>query len=113
MTDEKKDELILSVIENIKAIKKEAGEIWDEAKELNLFGVINEFGDVVHAIESLGKKLNMSGAEKKELAVYYINGKFDIKWVPESLEAKLIGFGIDIAVAVLNKKLGKDWLVKL
>jgi len=73
------------------------------------FNVIIE---VVERVEVVGADIKLAGSKKKELAVIVINKLIDIPYIPETAEAYLIGFAIDAMIAVLNKKIGKDWLSK-
>lgn len=66
--------------------------------------------DVVHRVEALGVKFALAGDKKKELAVAIINKLVDIPYVPEQVEAILIGFTVDAIVAAFNRKFGKAWL---
>lgn len=66
--------------------------------------------DVVHKVESLGVTLGVAGDKKRDLAVAVINKLLDIPYVPENVEAVLIGFTVDTVVRAFNRKFGKSWL---
>jgi len=67
--------------------------------------------DVVSLVEA--EAADLAGADKKKLAVAVLNKLIDIPFIPESVEAIIIGWAIDAAVAALNRLVGKDWLAKL
>jgi len=69
--------------------------------------------DVICVVEATGTDEDLKGADKKELAVAILNALVDIPFLPESVEAMLIGWAIDAVIAALNKLVGKDWLEKL
>jgi hypothetical protein len=69
--------------------------------------------DVVHKVEQIAQDIKLAGADKRALAVKVINLLVDIPYVPENVEAWVIGYAIDAIVAAFNKKLGKAWLAKL
>lgn len=69
--------------------------------------------DVIQRVEILGVDAALAGGQKKELAVEIINKLVDIPYVPEQMEAVLIGFTIDAIVGAFNRKFGKSWLAKI
>lgn len=68
--------------------------------------------DVVKHVEVAGKQLKLAGHLKRELAVHLINRVVDVPFMPENIEAILIGFVVDAVVAAYNKH-GKDWVSKI
>lgn len=62
-------------------------------------------------VSSTGEKL--AGTDKRELAIEIINYFLDIPILPEYIESKIIGIGIDFSISVLNKLFGKNWLEKV
>jgi hypothetical protein len=96
-----------------------AQKIIDSSKELmsrvkaihGVEGALAVLPEAVIAVEKKAAELKtLSGAQKKELAVEVINILVDIPWLPEALEGKLIGLGIDLIVSSLNKIAGKEWI---
>ena len=61
----------------------------------------------------LAEELLTGGTEKKKYVIDYVNGKIDIPWVPEAIEAKIIEFSIDLVIAAFNQYFGKDWISKI
>jgi len=60
--------------------------------------------DVINHVEEIGAVLEMAGAQKRALAVSVINTLVDIPLLPESGEAALIGFMVDLVVAAYNQQ---------
>jgi hypothetical protein len=56
--------------------------------------------NVVKAAEDLYSGYEKSGKLKKAWAVEVLNEKFDIPWIGEKTEAKILGILIDIVVEV-------------
>lgn len=75
--------------------------------------VHNLIADVVHKVEQLAAKVKLAGSDKRALAIKVVNLLVDIPYVPENIEAWVIGHAIDAIVAAFNKKLGKGWLAKI
>jgi len=48
-----------------------------------------------------------SGEEKKAFAVNALNSMIDVPFIPEFIEAKLLGAAIDLAVYIFNKYVWK------
>lgn len=69
--------------------------------------------NVIQHVEILGKDLTLAGSQKKELAVAIINKLIDIPYVPENMEAIIIGFTIDAIIGAFNRKFGTSWLAKV
>ena len=71
-------------------------------------------GNVIYAgvkyVEDIALELKLAGNQKKELAVLIINQLIDLPLLSESMEAVVIGFAVDVAVAVLNNHSGHGWL---
>ena len=67
--------------------------------------------DVLKQVEEVGDSL--SSADKKELAIEACLKYCNIKYLPDALERKLIGYMIDGSIAMLNNWFGKDWLSKI
>jgi|GEM_PF-950143 len=95
-----------------KEVLEEGKAVFSRIKTIHgIDGALSALPEVVKAVEAKAAAVcGLSGEEKKELAVEIINALVDIPYLPESLEAKLIGFGVDAAVAALNKIFGKNWL---
>jgi len=68
--------------------------------------------DIITYVERIGVDISLAGVEKRDLAVMVINKLVDIPWVPENVEAVLIGFTVDAIVGAFNKKFGHGWLTK-
>lgn len=64
----------------------------------------------IEKVELVGEDLKLAGPQKRELAVAVINKLVDIPYVPENLEAIIIGFAVDNIVNAFNAKFGKGWL---
>ena len=102
MNYEKKAEELLGKLDEVK------GKIAGVGSLKTAFDVVP---DVVSLVEA--EAADLAGADKKQLAVAVLNKLIDIPFIPESVEAVIIGWAIDAAVAALNKLVGKDWLAKL
>ena len=100
-------ELADKVMADLVALKAEFKDFKGGKRE-----AVRNIPDVVHAVEKVCIDLKLAGDKKKEVAVLIINGMLDIPWIPESVEATLIGFAIDSVVAAFNK-FGKNWIEKL
>lgn len=100
----KLNELKISVIK----LKEQMWETKGVAPRLKL--AIKIVPDVVKAVEAVSAEIPASGEEKKELAIKVINDLIDIPYLPETLEAVIIGFAIDVAVDAFNK--AKGWAHK-
>ncbi len=100
----KLNELKVSVIE----LKEKMWETKGLTPRLRL--AIKIVPDVVKAVEAVTAEIPAAGDEKKELAIKVINDLIDIPYLPETLEAVIIGFAIDVAVDAFNK--AKDWAHK-
>jgi len=68
--------------------------------------------EIVKAVEAAEADEEISGSDKKKLAVTILNRLIDIPFLPEAVEGMLIGWAIDAIVTALNKLFGKDWLAK-
>lgn len=69
--------------------------------------------DVISHVEVVGTDLKLAGSSKRDLAVTIINKLIDVPYVPEALEAMVIGFAVDTIVNAFNAKFGKAWLTKV
>ena len=72
---------------------------------------IKDFAKIVgECIVEAEKLMGMSGANKKDYVVKALNAVIDIPFIPEAIEAKIIGLIVDIVVDVVNKYWGHKWL---
>jgi hypothetical protein len=63
-------------------------------------------GEVVRDLHHAGLLYEgISGEEKHEAAVRFLNGLVDLPWVPEPLEAKVIGFAIKALWGFVKKSI--------
>lgn len=109
MTDEEKkmlDEVAEKLFNEVKAVKA------DLAAAKTLKEKIALVPDIVQHVEAANKALKLAGNLKKELAVRILNKAIDVPYMPENIEAILIGYAVDAVVAAFNKH-GKDWLDKI
>lgn len=109
------EEMVAKVKEKFNALVAEVKETRDEIGKAegflgNVKAAFKAIPDVVRAVEEFAKEIPATGAEKKELAVKVINGLVNIPLMPESIEAVLIGFAVDMAVSSFNKS--KNWISK-
>ncbi|MFA5937644.1 MAG: hypothetical protein WC822_07255 [Candidatus Paceibacterota bacterium] len=95
--------------------KKLIADAQGELDELKKIKDIHSAAEAVPQVVAFVEKhaADVKGADKRALAVAIINELVDIPLVPERIEAVIIGWAIDAAVAALNKLVGKDWLEKL
>jgi len=76
-------------------------------KEISLIQLVQ---GVVTIIEEYAKEVAstvaagvVSGQDKKKIAVSILNAAIDIPWVPEAVEAVILGYLVDWVVDLLNK----------
>lgn len=100
-------EVVAAVIETHGKIKSMKGKKTAEVMEV----ISDILPDILKKVEELGDKLG--SADKKELAIEAALKYCNIKYLPDSLERKLIGFMIDGSISMLNKWFGKEWLTKI
>ena len=113
MTNEEKDVLIAELLVGFGDLKIKLGRIGNFNTESvkQAYEVITE---VIKMVEEYSDKIKaLTGSEKKDLAVTAINKIVDIPFIPEFVEGALIGWSIDLAVELLNKVGGQDWLTSL
>ena len=73
-------------------------------KLTNIKKVARTILNVVKAAEDIYSGYEKSGKQKKEWAVAVLNDKFDIPFIGEKTEAKLLGVLIDIVVEIWKDK---------
>jgi len=72
---------------------------------------VKSFALIVDAIEKAEKELgDGKGVDKRKLAIKIVNEIVDIPFVPETIEAWIIGLLVDFAVYLYNKWWGHRWL---
>ena len=74
-------------------------------KLTNIKKVARTILNVVKAAEDIYSGYEKSGEKKKEWAVSVLNDKFDIPFIGEKTEAKLLGVLIDIVVEIWKDKI--------
>jgi len=102
----------MSLVDEMKAgILVDLDALWSSASEVgDVHQAIKLIGDVVLLIENRALELKeITGKQKKEIAVKVINAYVNIPVCPEWLEAKAISYAIDTAVDILNRYVGKLW----
>ena len=110
MTPEQLEQITLELLAEFEDIKIRLGRIGKFSPEA-VRECYNIIVDVVRLIEDYSANVQLlTGEEKKEVAVKMLNDVVDIPWVPEFVEASLIGWSIDLVIDLLNKYIGQDWL---
>lgn len=108
-TEEKEllEQIVASVVEAHGTVKSLKGK-----KLADVLKVVSAIlPDVLKRVEELGDSL--SSADKKELAIEACLKYCNLKYVPDAVERKVIGYLIDGSISMLNKWFGKDWLAKI
>jgi len=82
-----------------------------QAKQISdIEGAIRFIGEVISEIEVLAPEIgDLTGNEKKKVAVVLVNEFVNIPFVPEWLEAKIFDYVIEAIVKTLNNYLGHAW----
>lgn len=107
--DEK--ELLAKIVEAVTELHGKAKSLKGK-KIAEVIKVVSEIlPDVLKQVEEIGDSL--SSADKKELAIEACLKYCNIKYVPDAVERKIIGYMIDGSISMLNKWFGKDWLAKI
>ena len=110
MTPEQLEQITLELLAEFEDIKIRLGRIGKFSPEA-VRECYNIIVDVVRLIEDYSANVQLlTGEEKKEVAVKMLNDVVDIPWVPEFVEASLIGWSIDLVIDLFNKYIGQDWL---
>lgn len=110
MTPEQIEQLTLELFEDFEDIKIRLGRIGDFNPDAvkECYEIIVE---VIQIIEEYSNNVQqLTGEEKKEVAVKMLNDIVDIPWVPDFVEGALIGWSIDLIVTLFNKYIGQEWL---
>ena len=101
------DQIVANIEELHGAAKKLKGK-----KTAEVIKIVAEIlPDVLKQVEEVGDGL--ASADKKELAIEACLKYCNIKYLPDALERKLIGYMIDGSISMLNKWFGKDWINKI
>lgn len=101
------EQIVASVVEAHGTVKSLKGK-----KLADVLKVVSAIlPDVLKRVEELGDSL--SSSDKKELAIEACLKYCNIKYVPDAVERKVIGYLIDGSISMLNKWFGKDWLAKI
>ena len=110
MSDADVEVVMASVRETIKTTLGYVAKI----KGFDVKAIISLIADVVMAVERVAPTFGkLTGDEKKKVAVSIINEFIDIPFLPEWMEAKVIGFAIDAIVGSVNKWFGHLWGAKV
>lgn len=100
-------EIVASVTEAHGKVKSLKGK-----KTVEVIAVVAQIlPDILKKVEEIGDAL--SSADKRELAIEASLKYCNIKYLPDAVEAKLIGLMIDGSISMLNKWFGKDWITKI
>lgn len=110
MTKEEIKQLTLELFSEFEDIKIRLGRIGkfnaDAVKEVYTIIV-----DVIQTIEEYSNNVQqLSGEDKKAVAVEMLNDIIDIPFIPDFVEGSLIGWSVDLVVDVFNKLGGQTWL---
>ena len=104
-------ELLNDIVDAIVDLRGKAKSLRGK-KTLEIFAEVSKIlPDVMEKVEELGTELE--SADKRELAIQVSLRYFNVKYLPDSVEAKLIGLAIDGSISMLNKWFGKDWIDKI
>ena len=108
----KADKVLLEqIVANIQAVHGDVKKLKGK-KTAEVIKIVAEIlPDVLKQVEEAGDAL--SSADKKELAIEACLKYCNIKYLPDSIERKLIGYMIDGSISMLNKWFGKDWINKI
>jgi len=97
------EQVYSDVKELIEALKEFKGKSWTE--------MIPLFVELVKAvIEKVEFYKDLTGEEKREIAVGVLNKAVDIPMLPEFMEERVFGLLVDVTVNLLNNFFGKNWL---
>ncbi len=105
----------MSIVDEMSAgILADLNETWNEARKArrddSTIEIINLIGDVVRLVEKWALKFkDITGEQKKEVAVKIINVYVDFPMCPEWLEAKVISYAVDAIINTLNSYMGRGW----
>jgi hypothetical protein len=103
-------QLIENIIEDLQDVKIRLGG-FGEFNPQAMTEVYSIIQSVIQAIEEFSQgAADFSGEEKRDAAVEILNDLLDIPFMPEFVEASLIGWSIDILVTSFNRIGGQEWL---
>jgi len=99
------------VDEMVVKIKADLDNIFGEVEKIsNAEDAFAFISTVIVCVEKRALEFeDLTGSQKKEIAVKVINSYVDMPVLPEWLEAKVISHAIDMAINILNKYVGKLW----
>jgi len=103
-------ELIAQVLEDLADAKIRLGGFgeFNPTVMVEVFDIVSQ---VVQTIENFASELSdISGEEKRDAAVEILNEILDVPFMPEFVEASLLGWSIDLTVSLFNKIGGNEWL---
>ena len=110
MSKEELKEITEELFEDLKDLKIKLGRIgkFNPEEAYKTYEIIVE---VIKTLEQYSTEIReLTGAERKEVAVDLINDIVDIPFMPDFVEGALIGWSIDLAVHAFNRAGGNEWL---
>ena len=112
-TNEEITQLVANIIEDLQDAKVRLGG-FGEFNPQTMAEVYDVVSTVVRSIEDFASGMeDFSGEQKREAAIEILNDLLDVPFMPEFVEASLIGWTIDVLVTSFNRLGGNDWLETL
>jgi hypothetical protein len=79
-------------------------------KKINWESISEIYEDILDMIHWAEEFIELSGNEKKDVVISKIMEKYNISWLPDILERQVYSVLIDMAISILNKYVGHDWI---
>ena len=92
------DKIAISIVEEIKSLRRKAGEVIKEIKEKDVVGLLDMAPEVIQIVQKLAKNFSLNGEMKKKVVVKVLNIFINVRIIPESVEALIISKAIDMIV---------------